>query len=361
MKKILFIATHRPNRSPGQRFRFEQYFKYLQEHGFECELSYIITEHDDKVFYSKGNFLKKAIILLKSYRKRMADLKRAKNFDIIFIFREANITGTTLFERKLKRYDARMVFDFDDAIWLQDVSEGNKKLAWLKDPSKTPKLIALSDLTIAGNQYLADYASQYSNQVQVIPTTIDTTYHQRQQSLPEKETICIGWTGSHTTTKYFDLAVPVLKRLKAKYGNKVSFKLIGDGAYYNEALKLQGVPWQLDREIEELLDLDIGIMPLPNDDWAKGKCGFKGLQYMALEIPTVMSPIGVNTEIIEHGVNGFLAETEDEWVEVLSELIESHALRIQVGKAGRGTVEERYSVNANKEKYLACFRTLILD
>jgi glycosyltransferase involved in cell wall biosynthesis len=155
------------------------------------------------------------------------------------------------------------------------------------------------------------------------------------------------------------MAENFLVRLKEKYGDKIYFKLIGDEAYENAQLGLKGMAWNLATEIEDLSEFDIGIMPLPDDEWAKGKCGFKGLQYMAMEIPAVMSPVGVNTDIVEDGENGFLATTDDEWIEKISLLIDSEELRRKYGAEGRRTVVEKYSVESQKERYLEFFNELI--
>jgi glycosyltransferase involved in cell wall biosynthesis len=158
---------------------------------------------------------------------------------------------------------------------------------------------------------------------------------------------------------HFEYAIPFLRKINEKYGNDITFKVIGDSSYQNEELNIVGISWNEADEIKELSGFDIGIMPLPDDEWAKGKCGLKGLQYMALEIPTIMSPVGVNTEIIQDGVNGFLAVDIDEWVEKLSLLIESLALREKLGKAARKTVLEKYSFESQKQNYLNCFEELI--
>jgi len=361
MKRILFIVHHRLNRSPGQRFRFEQYLQALQEAGFEYEISNILNEDDDKAFYSKGQYLRKFCIMAKSFFHRIDDVRKAKNADIVFIYREAFMLGTIFFEGLLAQTKAKTIFDFDDSIWLNDTSEGNKNLSWLKRPGKTAEIIKLSDRTIVGNSYLAEYAMNYSRNVSIIPTTIDTDYHNPSRKLAGKEhakSICIGWTGSATTLKHFTDIEPVLARLKDKYRQQVRFKLINNVEYKSCELDIEYCPWTLENEIDDLMDIDIGIMPLPDDKWANGKCGFKGLQYMALEIPTVMSPVGVNTEIIEHGENGFLAKTEEEWFAILSDLIESEQLRRSIGKKGRQTIIDSYSIDSQKEKYVQLFLEL---
>jgi len=357
-KSILFLALHRAGRSPGQRFRFEQYMEYLESRGFSCRLSPVLSAKDDKYFYRPGHWIRKAWILGKGLAKRVAEALFSKKPDIVFVQREAINLGTALPERIWKWRGVPLVFDFDDAIWLANVSEANRAFAWLKNPGKTATLIRMADRVIAGNVYLADYALQFNRAVTIIPTTIDTEEYK-----PVKKStvgpVCIGWSGSVTTIPHFRPVVPALKRLKEKYGERVTFRVIGDGTYREPSLGIRGLPWRRETELDDLRAMDIGLMPLPDDEWARGKCGLKGLQYMALGIPAVMSPVGVNTEIIEDGVNGFLAGTEEEWVEKLSRLVEDPALREQLGAAGRKTVVERYSVFSQRERYLEVFCSLV--
>ncbi len=357
MPKVLFIANHRPNRSPSQRFRFEQYLTFFKENGWDYDFSYLISEKDDTIFYKKGHFFQKLIIILKAFNIRWKDVLRSSKYDIIFIQREAFITGTTFFEKKFSSSKAKIIYDFDDSIWLSNVSDANKKWNWLKNPNKTKEIISVSNIVFAGNQYLADYAKQANNNVVIIPTTIDTEEYKRIPSNNSK--ICIGWSGSITTIQHFEYAIPFLLRLKEKYGDDIEFKVIGDKNYTHKELNITGIAWSKEDEIKELSSFDIGIMPLPNDKWANGKCGLKGLQYMALEIPTIMSPVGVNTKIIKDGINGFLAESETEWVQKISQLIDSKSLRNKAGIAGRKTTLNQYSVKANKNEYLTLFNQLI--
>lgn len=355
MPKILFVAQHRPDRSPSQRFRFEQYLSCLKSHGFDYDFSYLIGEEDDKVFYKPGNLFRKSAIFLKAAIKRFGDVCNANQYDIIFVQREAFMTGSTWFEKRFSKSKAALVFDFDDAIWNHDVSEGNKSFAWLKDAAKTQRIISYSDLIIAGNRYLADYAAQYNSNVLIIPTTIDTEEYQPHKVQRDPNKVVVGWSGSITTIKHFELATPFFTALKSKYGDRMEISVVGDGTYRNDSLGIVGKPWNKSTELSDLNRFDIGIMPIPNDDWSKGKCGLKGLQYMALSIPAVMSPVGVNSEIIQDGINGFLADSSDEWVEKLSRLIESPGLRQQLGEAARKTVLEHYSVESQKNNYLNAF------
>lgn len=357
MKRILFLVMHRPDRSPSQRFRYEQYLKHLSSGGFEYELSWLVSEKDDKFFYRKGYFLKKVGVVIKAALRRVRDCYRAGEFDIIFIQREAFMLGTPFFERLLSRSKTKMIFDFDDAIWKPDISSVNPITRFLKNPSKTARLIRYSDLVFAGNQFLANYAKRYNDHVEIVPTTIDTDEYVPVPGAP-KPHVTIGWSGSFSTIKHFLLIVPVLTAIRKKFGKQVSFRVIGDQTFKHEALGIHGEPWSKAMELAVMRDFDIGVMPLPDDEWSKGKCGLKGLQYMALEIATIMSPVGVNREIIEEGRNGYLASTEEEWTEKLSILIMDKELRKKIGRSARQTVIEYYSVESLKEQYVNHFREL---
>ncbi|MDR0941645.1 MAG: glycosyltransferase family 4 protein [Bacteroidales bacterium] len=357
--KILYIVPHRFNRSPGQRFRCEHFIPILQHEGYETRYAYLLSKWDDTYFYKKGAYFFKLLVFIKAFFRRMYHVCIAKQYNVIFIYREAFMIGTTLFERLLKRTGVPIIYDFDDSIWLNDTSEGNQNLAWLKKTSKTDTIISLANVVIVGNEFLAQHARQFNSNVFVIPTTIDTNYHKPNPAFQQKEhTICIGWTGSETTVKHFMLLENVLLKIKQKYGEQITFKLISNNLYENNALGVKTTFWNAQDEIAQLSHIDIGIMPLPNDEWSKGKCGFKGLQYMAMEIPCIMSAVGVNTEIIEHGVNGFLAHNDEEWEYYLTLLIKNGELRKVIGKRGRKTVEERYSIDSQKEKYVRIFNEL---
>jgi glycosyltransferase involved in cell wall biosynthesis len=354
VKKVLILCAHRPGRSPSQRYRFEQYLPALEKQGFKFTFSYLLNEKDDRTFYSKGNILSKMWILLKSVSIRLLDCRRLKDFDIIFIQREATFFGTSFFEKKAFQSGANVIFDFDDSIWLADTSPGNQKWEWIKKPEKFYKNLQYAHTVIAGNGYLAGKARPHNKNVVVIPTTIDTEIHVPKPELRNKSILFIGWSGSISTIKHFEMVLPALKKLKQKYGPRIGFKVLGPAGYADADLGIKSKKWSAETEVEELNSFDIGIMPLPDDEWSKGKCGLKGLSYMACGVATVMSPVGVNSEIIRSGINGFFAANEDEWYKTLSQLIEDLDLRQQIGVQGRKTVEEKFSVT----RYLPVYETV---
>lgn len=356
-KRILFVGLHRPSRSPSQRYRIEQFLPYLKESNIEYDYSYVINEKRDKIFYQPGKILGKIWIVIFSTIKRLFEaLFVAHKYDYIFVQREAYMLGTPFFE-KMYAQKSKLIFDFDDSIWLLDVSQANKKFAFLKNPNKTAEIIQAAYLIVAGNKYLADYARNFNENVVVIPTCIDTNEYNRQKEYTEKtnEKVCIGWSGSQTTIEHFRAFEPVLMKLKARYKEKIYFKVIGDGSYENKQLSIKGQEWKRATEIRALEEIDIGIMPLPHDKWTEGKCGLKGLVYMSMKIPAILENVGVNKEIVIDKKNAFLAIDEQEWLEKLSILIEDFELRKAMGEQGRETVLKKYSIHSQKEAFLKCF------
>ena len=357
--RVLFLANHRPGRSPAQRFRFEQYLSYLESRGIECHFSWLISESDDVTFY-KGSVSQKLLLASRAFKKRFLELFNGvvRNADIIFVSREALFFGPPLFEYLAYRLKKKIIFDFDDAIWLSPVSHYNQKFSWAKWPTKTDSLLRLSHLVVAGNDYLADYAKAFSENVEIIPTTINVDRYVP-NSLRRSGPVRIGWSGSFSTISHFESILPALLHIKREFGEQVEFILIGDQYYSNIKLNITALPWNLMSEISDLHKFDIGLMPLPDDDWAKGKCGLKGLQYMALGIPTIMSPVGVNRGIIRDGVNGFLATTQDEWIAKLRLLVSNGDMRDKLGAAGRLTVLSDYSVHRWKDQFLNLIHSVL--
>lgn len=354
--KIFFIAPYPIAQSPSQRFRFEQYFEALAERKVYYKVSSFLSHDNWRVFYNKGSSLLKLQSIFYGFIRRTWLLFTCSGYDFVFIHREATPIGPPVIEWVISKIlRKRIIYDFDDAIWLTDKKQESwieKRIRWR---SKVAKICNWSYKISAGNAYLADYAKAFNPNVVVNPTTIDTAnVHKASPRHNSTNRIVIGWTGSHSTLKYLKELEDVLKHIEGKFPS-VDFCVIADRAPDLNLARLVFRPWSLETEAADLTQFDIGIMPLPDDEWAKGKCGFKALQYMAVEIPTVASPVGVNTAIIVHGVNGFLARDSSEWEKSLSLLIEDENLRRQLGKRGQETVEQHYSVASNKKNFLRLF------
>lgn len=355
-QRIFFIAPYPFEEAPSQRFRFEQYFDFLRAEGFEIEEHPFYDEKTWRTLYSDGKTLKKAWGLLKSIARRKILLFKLHRADHIFIHREVAHIGPPVFEWIIaKILRRRYIYDFDDAIWLPNYSESNARFHRLKAYWKIKYCIKWAHHITAGNEYLANYAKQFNSNITIIPTTIDTVEHHNTLCDHSIEPVTIGWTGTHTTMRYLEPILPVLQDLEKKHSFK--FRVISNEKPEFQLNSLEFIQWKKESEIEDLSKIQIGLMPLENDIWSEGKCGFKGLQYMALGMATIMSPVGVNKQIICENENGFLAEDVSEWKEKLTQLLEDQSLRISLGKNGRKTVEKDYSVEGNKNKYLQIFKS----
>ena len=290
------------------------------------------------------------------FGRRLALLARVPAFDFVFIHREAAPLGPPVLEWLIaKVLRKRIIYDFDDAIWLANTSEANRIAAGLKWHQKVGSICRWAYKNSCGNTYLAAYAKQFNTHSLVNPTTIDTEHlhnQVRDQAAPGR--LVIGWTGTHSTLKYLDQVVPVLARLEAE-GLDFEFRVISNQPPALPLRSLVFVPWRKATEIADLLDFHVGLMPLEDDLWAQGKCAFKALQYMALGIPALVSPVGMNLEVVQHGYNGFVCSSPSEWEINLRLLLIDIDLRKRLGKAARYTVEERYSVKSNTQNFLALF------
>jgi len=262
--------------------------------------------------------------------------------------------GPPVFEwfiaKVLKR---KFIYDFDDAIWLPNYSQSNARFHRLKAYGKVRKIAKWADQITVGNAYLKEFALEFNSNVAIIPTTIDLEHVHVGKTDQTQKPIIIGWTGSHTTMEYLPMLLPILKELRKEFTFK--FRVISNHPPELDFEDLEYVVWNRDTEIDDLRGIHIGVMPLEDTEWAKGKCGFKGLQYMALEIPSVMSNVGVNSEIVAHQQNGWLCENETDWLMALRTLLQDQQLRQTHGAAGYLTVKERYSVAANTQNYLKLF------
>ncbi len=353
MEKIIFLVPYPKSEAPSQRFRFEQYLPELEKN-FDVEVHSFIDTETWKKLYAPGLFRFKMWKMLGSFRRRIALLPKIKKADHVFIHREASQIGPPIFEWIIaKILRKKYIFDFDDATWIPNYSETNAQFQRLKGYWKVKYIIKWAGKISAGNEYLADFARPYNRIVDVVPTTIDTENHHNILSDPNSTPLRIGWTGSHTTMQYLNELLPVLNQLHKKYD--FLFRVISNEKPNWDVPYLEFVQWKKETEISDLAQIQIGVMPLKADRWSSGKCGFKALQYMACEIPTVLSAVGVNTQIVTDKKNGFVCTGEEEWFATLDELLSNNELRNKIGKEGRNRIIEAYSVLANKEKYIQLF------
>ena len=354
--RVLALMPGLYDTSPGQRYRLEQWEPLLRERG--VEITWAPFEDDDlhSIVYKPGQMGKKLQLVSRNLARRLSTISKARNYDLVYILREAALLGPAVFERLLYQQRVPFVFDFDDAIFVSYRSPSNGYLSYLKFASKTKTICRLASHVMVGNPYLAEYARQVNDNVTVIPTTIDTEKYRVPPPKSGDGPIVIGWTGSYSTVQHLDTLRGALKKLAER--EQFRLRVIGTPSYELSPVGVDAMPWRAATELEDLCAIDIGVMPLPDDNWSKGKCGLKALQFMALGIPTICSPVGVNTDIIQDNENGFLASTEAEWVEKLTALLRSAELRRRLGAAGRATVEQKYSAAIQAPRVYEIFKSV---
>ncbi|MCT7972013.1 glycosyltransferase family 4 protein [Laspinema olomoucense] len=340
--KVLALMPALYDTSPGQRFRLEQWATYLEKDGFHFTFLPFEDETLHQVIYQPGQYIKKAQLMMQAFIRRLEFLTTTQKFDLVFIYREAAAIGPAVIERLVAQQGLPIIYDFDDPIWMSYRSPTNGFLSRLKWPSKTATICRLAKTVMVGNSLLAQYAKQYTDRVSVVPSTIDMKDYPPKGDHQEQATVTLGWTGSHSTLPFLEDIKTPLQQVTSIYSFRLSV------ISHTDTYQMEGVPtfsklWKADTEALDLHDADIGLAPFPNTGWTPWRCHGKILQYMAIGIPTIASPIGIIPDYIQDGVNGFLASTDQEWVEKLSRLIENPNLRREMGLAGRKTVENRYS------------------
>lgn len=353
--KILFIEPY-PIEGPSSRYRVEQYIPYLKKNGIKCIVRPFISSRFFQIIYQEGYLAKKLIFFLQSSIRRFLDLFTAVHCDIIFIHLEAFPYGPPVFEWTLKLLRKKIIYDLDDSIYLGKTSPQNRFLKFLKSPSKIKKILKISDHVITCNRFLFDFAKKFNKNIAIIHTSIDTDkFVPKIKNFNDEQELTIGWIGSHTTALYLEQLIPVFRQLSKKYN--FNLKIIGAGRHNLriEGITIINLDWRLEDEIGQFQSLDIGVYPLPENEWTLGKTGFKTIQYMSVGIPCVVSSVGSNKHIVKDGVNAYLAKTDKEWIEKLSKLIDDAELRKRIGLAGRHTILEKYSVKVNAPKILKIF------
>lgn len=272
-------------------------------------------------------------------------LKILKNGDIIFVQRKRLPRSVLLV---LKHAKKKILYDFDDAVMFKNSL--SKEPYSIRRTMSFKRMLRYTDLVIAGNEFLRQEASQYHDNVKVLPTPIDAERY-REKKHYKNDRVTLGWIGDHGSIHYMERYKDVWEAIGRKYANVV-LAIICDIFIETKDIAVKKIPWSYEREIDDLSSLDIGLMPLFDDLWSKGKCGFKIIQYLGVGVPAVCTPVGINRDVIEDGINGFWANTKDEWTEKLSILIEDVSLREKMGKEGRRRIMEQYTVQACAPKLI---------
>lgn len=300
----------------ASRYRVLQYIPSLRSNGVEPTVSLYPRTLKENVQFFKG----------------------LPQYDIIFLQRKRfNQPRLGL----LRRWAKRIVFDFDDSVMYRS-SKSEDPVSWTRR-RRFVQMIKASDFVIAGNEFLKKQVLFFHSNVETIPTPIDQERYDLKDYGIKKERITLGWIGDHGSIHYLEKMRPIFERIGERYPH-VELKIVCDIFFDCERVKVVKKPWTSEEEVADLQSFDIGVMPLVDDPWSWGKCGLKIIQYQGVGVPVVCTPVGINRDLVEDGINGFWAMTPGEWESKLSILIEDPVLREKMGKEGRRKVIENYTL-----------------
>ena len=352
--KYPFISfTKYPRAGASSRYRSFQYLPFLATAGMHFSVSTLFDDVYLRQKYARGR--PKVGDVLRSFAKRLCSVLRVPRATVVVIEYELLPWFPALFERWLVWRGCRLVVDYDDALFHQYDQHPSRIVRCLLG-GKIATVMRLADTVVAGNDYIADYARHVgARRVEVIPTVVDLARYPAGQPDFDSSVFTIGWIGSPSTARYLHDIAPALAEVCRNGAARV--RLIGSGHIELLNVPVEIMPWHEETEVDEICRFDVGIMPLPDDPWARGKCGLKLIQYMACGLPVVASPVGVNCIMVTEGLNGYLATTIDEWVKALQSLQADKDLRRRLGAAGRKRVEERYALQVTAPKLVSLLQS----
>jgi glycosyltransferase involved in cell wall biosynthesis len=354
--EVLALIPNQYGHAPGQRSSIELWESVLAPVGINIHYAPFETERLHEVLYRPGHYATKVGEMVRAYIDRIRLLGDLRRFDAVFVYREAALLGPAFLEKMVARRGLPIIYQLDDPLFIPYTSPSNGYLSYLKFFGKISEICRLSKVVMVNSTQIREYVSQYNQNIWQVPSVVDTTQYEFRPDLLEvkPEEVCIGWSGSPTTIGNIRVIAGALRQLAERVKHRVH--LIGGTEF-----DLPGVPyvaqkWSAETEVADLRKMQVGMVPLPVNEWNKRKFYMKTAQYMALGIPTVATPLGSNPEVVEHGVTGFLADSEEEWIKYLSLLINDHELRLQMAQAAATAAQKKYSLEGNTGKIIGAFQ-----
>ena len=351
-KKVLILCPSPRGTAPTQRLKYEQYLEQISAEGFDFTISPFQTHRFWSIVYKPGRIAEKIFWTFVGYLRRSFDLMRAPFYDAVFVNLWVTPFGFPVFEHALRLLNRHIIYDIDDMLYVGKTNNNSKGLLQkLKGKKKPIVLIKHARYVIVCTPKLEEFALGLNKFKKVvdISSTFDTMRFIPVSAYPARDTVTIGWTGTHSTIPFLRMLEPVLQQL-AKERN-IRLLVIANKEYQMPGVNTEFIQWSAESEVEDLHKMDIGLYPIPADEWSLGKSSLKALTYMAIGIPFVATAYGTNFRIMEHGVQGFMASSPEEWKAYLIQLIDDRTLRATMGKSGRQRVVERFSVEANLPSY----------
>lgn len=353
--KILFLTKY-PEQGASSRYRVFQYLDHYKALGTDVAVQSFMDEALYRKSLSRGSQIKKLWMTLGAVIRRLAFVWRHRDADALYLQRELLPLGPPVIERLMKKRGMRLFFDYDDALFIKKDSRYNRIASFFRSPQKVAEIIRIADLTIAGNDWLRDQAISLGGQAITVEVAEDTERYMAKDY--SNKQVTIGWLGSPSTSKYLHLISDQLRQV-AKSHPTVEWVMVGGGDFV-----MKGVPWELrewsfETEKQSLHQFDIGLMPLPSEEWSLGKSGGKARTYMAASVVPVVSALGYNLQLVDHDRTGVLIEEEGDWAAALDDLIRSPDKRQQMAQAALQEVKTRFSVNGQAAKIHAVMKACV--
>lgn len=355
---MLIVSPYPVGVAPSQRLKYEQYFDAFNDAGFEITVKPFVSNNLWKIIYQKGHFLSKITQTLLGYLRRMFLIFSISKYDVVYIHLWVTPFFTTFYEWIYCSLGKKIIYDIDDLVFLREnKSKSNKTAGIFKSRKKPIYLIKHAHHVITCTPYLDEFVKKYNSRTTDISSTVDTEKYVPVNDYKNDHELVLGWSGSITSSRYFFELEEILKEISRKH--KVKIMVMGNPNIQFEGVHMECMSWSEEIELPTLQKFDIGLYPMPNEEFALGKSGLKAIQYMALGIPTVATAMGANFRVIDHGVNGYLVNTKEEWLQVLDALIQSPELREKIGRKGREKIEKEFSIKANKQVYLDVLQQVV--
>jgi L-malate glycosyltransferase len=354
-RRMLVLCPYPVGVAAGQRLKFEQYYDNWRADGWSITVAPFMDLRLWSVVYERGHRAEKARGIATGYLKRIRDLMRVRNYDLVYCFMYVTPLGTSAFERLTRWLARRLVFDVEDNVVAQlnrrVENHPNPLIRFLRGNGKARYLIREADHVVTSSPALNDLCLGVNRKraCTYISSSVDASRFVPANRYSKDGGVTIGWTGTFSSRAYLDLLRPVLQQLAKE--RTFRLRVIGNFDYELPGVEREVIRWTAEREIEDLQGIDIGLYPLPFDDWVSGKSGLKAIQYMMMGLPCVATNVGTTPMIIRNGENGLLVRTEDEWLDALRSLLDDPALRARLGRQARRDAVENYSVNAVAADY----------
>lgn len=343
---VLFLTKY-GQKGASSRYRSLQYFPFLEDSGISCTYKPLFSDNYLNELYQYNR--RSPARIVNSYLRRIRDLLKVHSSDVIVIEKELLPYVPAIFERVLSHFEVPYLVDYDDAIF-HNYDKSKNPLIRRLFPGKIDVVMRNAEIVVTGNEYLSSRAQEAgASNIEMIPTVIDLDRYPYAPPEMANEPFTIGWIGSPSTAEYVEAIAPALKEVCDRRNAQV--RLIGSGEVTLPGVPHQTIKWCEETEIDDLSDVHVGIMPLRDSFWERGKCGLKLIQYMGCWKPVVASPIGVNNKIVNNGKNGYLAKDHKEWIDALLSLCDDHESQSKLGQNGRQSIEEEYCLQVTAPRW----------